>query len=34
MVAQIGAPAQWRRHEGLAIDPADCAGNVMRADFW
>jgi putative endopeptidase len=34
MVAQIGAPAQWRRYEGLAIEPGDYAGNVMRADLW
>jgi putative endopeptidase len=34
MVAQIGAPAQWRRYEGLVIDPADYAGNALRTDAW
>ena len=34
MVAQIGAPAQWRRYEGLVIDPADYVGNVIRSERW
>jgi putative endopeptidase len=34
MVAQIGTPAQWRRYEGLLIDPADYVGNVMRSERW
>lgn len=34
MVAQIGAPAEWRRYEGLAMASDDYAGNQLRAAAW
>ncbi len=34
MVAQIGAPAQWRSYEGLVLRPDDYAGNQLRTSAW
>jgi predicted metalloendopeptidase len=34
MVAKIGAPDQWRRYEGLALQADDYAGNLLRLNAW
>lgn len=34
MTAKIGVPEQWKRFEGLQLDSADYAGNLMRVAAW
>ncbi len=34
MVAKIGAPERWRRYDGLALQPDDHAGNLLRVNAW
>jgi len=34
MVAKIGAPAQWPDYAGLALQPDDHAGNLLRVQAW
>jgi putative endopeptidase len=34
MVAKIGGPAKWSTWEGLALQPDDYAGNLLRANAW
>jgi predicted metalloendopeptidase len=34
MAAKIGAPAQWKRYDGLALEPDDYAGNQLRVAQW
>lgn len=34
MQPKIGAPTQWPRYEGLALDRKDYAGNQLRAAAW
>jgi putative endopeptidase len=34
IAAKIGAPAQWKTYEGLALRPDDFAGNLLRVSMW
>jgi predicted metalloendopeptidase len=34
MVAKIGAPAQWKTYDGLALQADDHAGNLLRINTW
>lgn len=34
MTPQIGAPTRWPDYTGLALDPADPAGNALRVSAW
>jgi predicted metalloendopeptidase len=34
MRAKIGVPERWRRYEGLVLDAADYAGNLLRVNAW
>ncbi len=34
IVAKIGAPAQWRQYEGLALQADNYAGNFLRVNQW
>jgi predicted metalloendopeptidase len=34
MEAKIGVPERWKTYEGLQLDPADHAGNLLRVNAW
>jgi putative endopeptidase len=34
MEAKIGVPERWKNYEGLQLDPADHAGNLLRVNAW
>ncbi len=34
MALKIGAPAQWKTYDGLALKPDDFAGNLLRVAEW
>ncbi|MDO9072879.1 MAG: M13 family metallopeptidase [Rubrivivax sp.] len=34
MRTKIGAPAAWRRYDGLALHPDDYLGNLLRINAW
>lgn len=34
MAAKIGRPAEWRRYEGLVLQPDDYLGNLLRVNEW